>query len=221
MKTTNMKFNTLSTVQKKTYDFIKKFISENGYAPSLKDIANHINVKSISTAFFHLERLAEKGFIVKGENGSIELINQNNNESSESSMSLTTNYLENCQVPLVGIIAAGVPIEAIENTNTMITIPPSMIDGKGEVFCLEVQGNSMIDAHICDEDIVVVKKQDYAENGQIVVALLDDGSATLKTYKKLKNGQVMLIPANKDFVPITLDSVKVQGKVIGIIREMH
>ncbi|MDD7474182.1 MAG: transcriptional repressor LexA [Bdellovibrionota bacterium] len=220
MKTTNMKFNTLSTVQKKTYDFIKKFISENGYAPSLKDIANHINVKSISTAFFHLERLAEKGFIVKGENGSIELINQNNNESSESSMSLT-NYLENCQVPLVGIIAAGVPIEAIENTNTMITIPPSMIDGKGEVFCLEVQGNSMIDAHICDEDIVVVKKQDYAENGQIVVALLDDGSATLKTYKKLKNGQVMLIPANKDFVPITLDSVKVQGKVIGIIREMH
>lgn len=220
MKTTNMKFNTLSTVQKKTYDFIKKFISENGYAPSLKDIANHINVKSISTAFFHLERLAEKGFIVKGENGSIELINQNNNENSESSMSLT-NYLENCQVPLVGIIAAGVPIEAIENTNTMITIPPSMIDGKGEVFCLEVQGNSMIDAHICDEDIVVVKKQDYAENGQIVVALLDDGSATLKTYKKLKNGQVMLIPANKDFVPITLDSVKVQGKVIGIIREMH
>lgn len=220
MKTTNMKFNTLSTVQKKTYDFIKKFISENGYAPSLKDIANHINVKSISTAFFHLERLAEKGFIVKGENGSIELINQNNDESSESSMSLT-NYLENCQVPLVGIIAAGVPIEAIENTNTMITIPPSMIDGKGEVFCLEVQGNSMIDAHICDEDIVVVKKQDYAENGQIVVALLDDGSATLKTYKKLKNGQVMLIPANKDFVPITLDSVKVQGKVIGIIREMH
>ena len=220
MKTTNMKFNTLTTVQKKTYDFIKKFISENGYAPSLKDIANHINVKSISTAFFHLERLAEKGFIVKGENGSIELINQNNNESSESSMSFT-NYLENCQVPLVGIIAAGVPIEAIENTNTMITIPPSMIDGKGEVFCLEVQGNSMIDAHICDEDIVVVKKQDYAENGQIVVALLDDGSATLKTYKKLKNGQVMLIPANKDFVPITLDSVKVQGKVIGIIREMH
>lgn len=220
MKTTNMKFNTLSTVQKKTYDFIKKFISENGYAPSLKDIANHINVKSISTAFFHLERLAEKGFIVKGENGSIELINQNNNESSESSMSFT-NYLENCQVPLVGIIAAGVPIEAIENTNTMITIPPSMIDGKGEVFCLEVQGNSMIDAHICDEDIVVVKKQNYAENGQIVVALLDDGSATLKTYKKLKNGQVMLIPANKDFVPITLDSVKVQGKVIGIIREMH
>ena len=220
MKTTNMKFNTLSTVQKKTYDFIKKFISENGYAPSLKDIANHINVKSISTAFFHLERLDEKGFIVKGENGSIERINQNNDESSESSMSLT-NYLENCQVPLVGIIAAGVPIEAIENTNTMITIPPSMIDGKGEVFCLEVQGNSMIDAHICDEDIVVVKKQDYAENGQIVVALLDDGSATLKTYKKLKNGQVMLIPANKDFVPITLDSVKVQGKVIGIIREMH
>ncbi len=126
MKTTNMKFNTLSTVQKKTYDFIKKFISENGYAPSLKDIANHINVKSISTAFFHLERLAEKGFIVKGENGSIELINQNNNESSESSMSLT-NYLENCQVPLVGIIAAGVPIEAIENTNTMITIPPSYL----------------------------------------------------------------------------------------------
>lgn len=212
MVKTNLKVNTLSTVQRKTYDFIKEFISQNGYAPTLKDIASHIQVKSISTAFFHLERLAEKGFIIKGENGAIELPNvEIQNEIIGSA----------CQVPLVGIIAAGVPIEAIQNTNTMIEIPPSMIDGKGEVFCLEVQGNSMIDAHICDEDIVVVKKQDYAENGQIVVALLDDGSATLKTYKKLKNGQVMLIPANKDFVPITLDSVKIQGKVIGIIREMH
>lgn len=212
MAKTNLKVNTLSTVQKKTYDFIKEFISQYGYAPSLKDIAKHIGVKSISTAFFHLERLAEKGFIIKGENGAIELPNvEIQNEIIGSA----------CQVPLVGIIAAGIPIEAIENTNTMIEIPPSMIDGKGEVFCLEVQGNSMIDAHICDEDIVVVKKQDHAENGQIVVALLDDGSATLKTYKKLKNGQVMLIPANKDFVPITLDNVKIQGKVIGIIREMH
>ncbi|MGI6680031.1 MAG: transcriptional repressor LexA [Bdellovibrionota bacterium] len=206
----SLKANTLSTVQKKTYDFIKQFIEQRGYAPSLKDISNHIKVKSASTAFFHLERLIEKGFIIKDENGAIEIVEKEIPKISSS-----------YQVPLVGVIAAGFPIEAIEDATTMIEVPPSMVDGRGEVFCLEVQGNSMIDAHICDGDIVVVKKQSYADNGQIVVALLEDGSATLKTYKKLKNGQVMLIPANEDFTPLTLDSVDIQGKAIGIIREMH
>jgi repressor LexA len=123
-------------------------------------------------------------------------------------------------VPLVGVIAAGTPIEAIEQS-TMIDIPPSMIDGRGEVYCLEVSGNSMIDAHICDGDIVVIKKQETADNGQIVVALLDDGSATLKKYRRLKNGKIMLIPANPALTPITLDKVSVQGRVIGVIRDLH
>ena len=124
-------------------------------------------------------------------------------------------------VPLVGVIAAGIPIEAIEN-RTMIDIPSSMIDGRGgEVFCLEVSGDSMIDAHICDGDVVVVKRQDAADDGQIVVAVLEDGSATLKTYRRLKNGKVMLVPANPTIKPITVDGVDIKGRVIGIIREMH
>ena len=202
------KTNTLAPVQRRTLDFLRFFIAEKGFAPTLKEISQHIGVKSPSTAHFHLERLENKGFIARGEDGSIELIS-----SSRPS-------LPDSAVPLVGVIAAGVPIEAIEDV-TMIEIPPRLIDGKGEVYCLEVSGESMIDSHICDGDLVVVRKQEIANNGDIVVALLEDGSATLKHYRRLKTGQVMLIPANKRMDPMTLDSVTIQGKVVGIIRELH
>lgn len=204
----NFKSSTLAPVQRQTLEFLRNFIAEKGYAPALKDIAEHIGVKSLSTAHFHLERLEDKGFIRRGNDGFVELV-----ESAKPELGPTA-------VPLVGVIAAGVPIEAIENS-TMIDIPSSMIDGRGEVFCLEVSGESMIEAHICDRDIVVIKKQDQAEDGQIVVALLEDGSATLKTYRRLKNGKVMLIPANSALKPMTLDKVTIQGRVIGVLREMH
>jgi len=203
-----IRHSTLAPVQRQTLDFIKYFIAEKGYAPSLKDIAQHIGVRSASTAHFHLERLEQKGFIRRGGDGSIEII-----EAPRPELGPTA-------VPLVGVIAAGAPIEAIEHT-TMIDIPPSMIDGRGEVYCLEVSGDSMIDAHICDGDLVVIKKQDSADDGQIVVALLEDGSATLKKYRRLKNGKVMLIPANPQLAPITLDRVSVQGRVIGVIRQLN
>lgn len=204
----NYQSSTLAPVQRQTLEFVRNFIADKGYAPTLKDIAAHIGVKSVSTAHFHLERLESKGFLRRGNEGFIELI-----EREGPALGPTA-------VPLMGVIAAGVPIEAIEN-KAMIDIPPKMIDGRGEVFCLEVSGDSMIDAHICDQDVVVVKKQDTADDGQIVVALLDDGSATLKTYRRLKNGKVMLIPANKALKPMTLEQVTIQGKVIGVIREMH
>lgn len=200
--------STLAPVQRQTLEFLRNFIAENGYGPTLKDIAQHIGVKSLSTAHFHLERLENKGFIRRGEDGMIELID------------ISTPELGPTAVPLVGTIAAGLPIEAIENS-TMIDIPANMIDGRGEVYCLEVSGDSMIDAHICDGDLVVIKKQEYADNGQIVVALLEDGTATLKTYRRLKTGKVMLIPANASMSPMTLDEVSVQGRLIGVIREYH
>lgn len=204
----NYRSNSLPPVQRQTLEFLRNFIADNGYGPTLKEIANHIGVKSASTAHFHLERLEDKGFIRRGSSGFLELI-----EMSKPELGPTA-------VPLVGVIAAGIPIEAIEET-TMIDIPPTMIDGRGEVFCLEVSGESMIDDHICDKDIVVIRKQDSADDGQIVVALLDDGSATLKRYRRLKNGKIMLIPANPALKPVTLDSVTIQGRVIGVIREMH
>jgi repressor LexA len=198
--------STLAPVQRRTLSFLRNFITHHGYAPSLRDIADAIGVKSASTAFFHLERLAQKGFIIRSSSGGIQLV-----DAAQTA-------LNNTAVPLVGIIAAGIPLEAIEQP-TMIDIPPSMISGHGEVFCLEVSGDSMIDAHICDGDIVVIKKQSYADDGQIVVALLPDGSATLKTFRRLKNGKVMLIPANSTMKPMTLDAVQIQGKVISVLRE--
>lgn len=200
--------NTLAPVQRQTLEFLRNFLADRGYAPSLKDIADFIGVKSPSTAHFHLERLENKGFIRRGEDGMLELLDR------------VTPELGPTAVPLVGVIAAGRPIEAIEQSTT-IEIPPSMIDGRGEVYCLEVSGSSMIDEHICDRDIVVIKKQDSAEDGQIVVALLEDGNATLKRYRRLKNGQVMLIPANPTMQPITVNKVSIQGRLIGVIRELH
>lgn len=200
--------STLAPVQRQTLEFLRNFIAEHGYGPTLKNIAEHIGVKSLSTAHFHLERLEDKGFIKRGDDGLLELV-----ESAKPELGPTA-------VPLVGVIAAGFPIEAIEN-RTMIEIPADMIDGRGEVYCLEVSGNSMVEAHICDGDIAVIKKQDQADDGQIVVALLSDGSATLKTFRRLKNGKVMLIPANSSMKPMMLDDVTVQGRLVGVLRRYH
>jgi len=202
------KTSTLAPVQRKTLDFLRKFIAEYSYAPSLKKIAEHIGVKSASTAHFHLERLVQKGFIVREADGLITI-----NEISNIELGPTA-------VPLVGLIAAGEPIDAIE-TPEMIDIPSAMIQNKGEVYCLEVSGNSMIEEHICDGDIVVIQKQDTADNEQIIVGLLDDNTATLKRYRRLKTGKIMLIPANSTMEPIVVENVTIQGKLIGVIRQVH
>ena len=199
---------TLSPVQHRTLAFIRDYLAEHRHAPALHEIATAIRVKSPSTAHFHLERLAQKGFIERKPGGAIRLIE------------IAPPALSNTAVPLIGIIAAGVPLEAVEN-RSFIDVPAHLVSGKGEVFCLEVSGESMIDAHICDQDIVIIKKQVHAEDGQIVVALLPDGSATLKTYRRLKNGSVMLIPANPTMKPITVDAVQIQGKVIGLLRDFR
>jgi repressor LexA len=199
---------TLAPVQRQTLDFLRQFIAEHGMAPSLKEIAAAIGVKSLSTAHFHLERLESKGFIRRREDGRLDIIEPDQLELGPTS------------VPLLGLIAAGRPIEAVERS-TMIDVPPSMIDSRGEVYCLQVTGNSMIDAHICDGDVVVIKKQADAEDGQIVVAILPDGGATLKRYRKLKGGKVMLLPENKDMQPITADNVEIRGRLVGVIRELH
>lgn len=132
------KSNTLAPVQRACLEFLRNFIADKGFGPTLKDISQHIGVKSLSTAHFHLERLEDKGFIKRGHDGAIELVDANVPELGPTS------------VPLVGTIAAGRPIEALEDTSVMIDVPSSLIEGRGEVFCLEVSGNSMIDEHICE-----------------------------------------------------------------------
>jgi repressor LexA len=199
---------TLSPVQHRTLSFLRDYLAEHHHAPSLNQIATAIGVKSSSTAHFHLERLVRKGFIQRQPGGAIRLI-----ETAPPALS-------NTAVPLVGVIAAGVPLEAVEH-HALIDVPSHLVSGRGDVFCLEVSGESMIDAHICDGDIVIIKKQDYADDGQIVAALLPDGSATLKTFRRLKNGNVMLIPANPTMKPLTVDEVQIQGKVIGLLRDFR
>jgi len=207
----NLSF-TLAPVQRQALDYLKNFILEHGFAPTLKEISEYLGVRSASTAHFHLSRLEQKGFIRKGAQGSIELI-----EKSPEDFKIQSSP---CAVPLLGLIAAGAPIEAIEDGTVTIDIPPQYFDRKRELYCLQVTGDSMIDAHIMDGDVIIVEKRDTADNGQIVVALLDDGTATLKTFRRLKGGKVMLIPHNPKHTPITLDSVSIQGRLVGLIREL-
>jgi repressor LexA len=205
------KSHALAPVQRQTLEFLRQFIAENGFGPTLKDIANFIGVKSPSTAHFHLSRLEDKGFILRGEDGSIELL-----ELEE-----LKNENNPCAIPLLGLIAAGSPIEAIEDTSVSVEVPSQFLQRKQEIYCLQVTGDSMIDAHIMDGDIIIVARQNTADDGQIVVALLPDGSATLKTFRRLKGGKIMLVPHNPNHTPITVDSVDIQGRLVGIIRELN
>jgi len=202
----------LAPVQRQTLEFLRNFISDNGFGPTLKDIANSIGVRSPSTAHFHLSRLEDKGFIRRGEDGSITLV-----DKKEELSSISSPYA----VPLLGLIAAGSPIEAIEDRSVTVDIPPQFLDSRGEIYCLQVTGSSMIGAHILDGDIIIVRRQDTADNGQIVVALLEDSSATLKTFRRLKGGKVILLPHNPEHQPITPDKVDIQGRMIGLIRELQ
>lgn len=201
----------LAPVQRQTLEYLRNFIADHGYAPTLKDIASFIGVRSPSTAHFHLGRLEDKGFIRRGDDGSFELVEREEFEHAAGP----------CAVPLLGLIAAGSPIEAIEDTSVTIDVPPQFLQSQKEIYCLQVTGDSMIDAHIMDGDIIIVAKQDVADNGQIVVALLDNGSATVKTFRRLKGGKVMLLPQNPRHKPIPADNAQIQGRVVGLIREME
>jgi len=202
----------LAPVQREALEYLRRYIADHGYGPTLKDISEFLGVRSASTAHFHLSRLEQKGFIKRGQQGGIELVEQSFNQT----------ILERAPtaVPLLGLIAAGSPIEAIEDPNLTIDIPPQYFSKNRELYCLQVTGDSMIDAHIMDGDIIIVEKKNTADDGQIVVALLEDATATLKTFRRLKGGKVMLVPHNPKHKPITLDSVDIQGRLVGIMREL-
>lgn len=210
MSSNSFKSHSLAPVQRQTLEFLRRFIADNGFGPTLKDIAKSIGVRSPSTAHFHLSRLEDKGFITRGEDGSIELTEREELQSQQGP----------CAVPLLGLIAAGSPIEAIEDSSVTVDIPAHFIEGRREVYCLQVTGDSMIDAHIADGDVIIIEKQETADDGQIIVALLPDSTATLKTFRRLKGGKIMLVPHNPTHQPLTVDAVDIQGRIIGLIREM-
>ena len=191
--------------QRQTLDFITDYQGRKGYAPSLDEIRKKLKLSSVSTAHFHVSKLRDLGLLSKEENkpGSIEAFGR------ETMV----------RIPLLGMIAAGQPIEAIQNKE-MITVPKGKIPRSSEVYALRVVGNSMIDENINDGDIVLVKYQNVAENGQKVVALIDNQEATLKKFYREK-GHIRLQPANKSIEPIIIEKdvpVAIQGIVLDVLK---
>lgn len=191
----------LTKRQKEVLDFIKRYSSKKGYAPSLEEIQKRFKFASVSTAHFHVSRLKDGGYLEKIEN-----------KARAISVPRKGAW---AKIPLLGVIAAGEPIEAIENKE-MIDVDQSLLSKGGKHYALKVAGNSMIDEGIFDGDTVIVRKQQVAENGEKVVALVNGNEATLKKFF-LENGRVRLQPANPSFPPIFPDEILIQGKVIGVI----
>jgi repressor LexA len=203
----------LTPKQKEILDFISAFGNEQGYAPSQQEIARHFGFKSLGTVQNYLVRLERAGALQKTWNARRSLSVVPPQPSSTATLSGNSSLT----LPLLGRVAAGRPIEAIDAHDT-VEVPPSMIQ-KGEHFALKVVGQSMIEDGILDGDLVVVKKQKHAENGQTVVALLDN-EATVKRYYK-KGDAVELHPANPAYRPIVIQSIvefSIEGVVVGVIR---
>lgn len=189
--------------QQKILDFIKKEIEQKGYPPSVREICAGVGLKSTSTVHAHLNHLEEQGYIRRDSTKprALEVIDGTQSRGRS--------------VPLVGRVTAGLPILAIENIEEYLTLPIEIL-GRDEVFCLRVQGESMIDAGILDGDVIVVREQSNAENGEIVVAMIED-EATVKRIYYEKN-RVRLQPENQFMEPIYAESVQVIGKVISLFR---
>ncbi|KKU08951.1 MAG: LexA repressor [Candidatus Woesebacteria bacterium GW2011_GWB1_45_5] len=189
-------------------DFIRQYIQSTGSAPTLRKIADAIGVNSLATVHEHLQALEEKGLIKRksGKARAIELPGKDINFETEG-----------FEAPILGFIAAGQPIQAFTDPNATISIPMSMVSGKKRTYVLQVRGESMIEDGIMDGDHVIVEQTEAASNGQIVVALLDNGMATLKRFFK-EATRFRLEPANAKMQPIFVKNVRIQGKVVGLVR---
>lgn len=197
----------LTKRQREILDYLQDFIQQHGYAPSLEEIGRRFGLSSLATVHKHLTNLQEKGFIKRAWNRSrsVEMIPTNSGGRS-------------VDLPLLGYVAAGVPIEAIATSET-IAVPEDLV-GRRDTYVLRVRGNSMIDEQICDGDFVIVEDRKTAQNGETVVALLGGSDVTLKKLYR-ENGRVRLQPANPTMQPIFVepDQVTVQGVVVGVIRK--
>ena len=195
--------------QKEILEYIKEMILKKGYPPAVREICEAVHLKSTSSVHSHLESLEKNGYIRRDPTKprTIEIL--------DDDFALTRREVVN--VPVIGTVAAGTPILAEQNIEDYLPIPAEMLPNK-EVFMLKVKGNSMIEAGIYSGDKVIVAKQPDAENGDKVVALVDD-SATVKTFYK-ENGHCRLQPEISTMDPIILDHVKILGKVIGLFRMM-
>jgi len=202
----------LTRRQEDTLNFIKKYIVSHGYPPTVREIGSALGVSSPATIQAHINNLEEKGFIRKQEskNRAIELLVDNEFESKDDMV---------IEVPLLGKVTAGSPIEAIEHPDEYFSLPSYLVPNNKEVFTLKVSGESMINAGILDGDIVIIERKNVARNGEIVVAMTDENEVTLKTFYK-EASYFRLQPENDTMEPIILDNVTILGKAIGLYRKL-
>lgn len=195
--------------QQQILDFIKQHIQSNGSAPTLRQIADAIGVSSLATVHEHLQALEEKG-LIKRKAGKVRSIDLKEAEFNADP--------GNFEAPILGFIAAGAPIEPYTDPNATMSIPQIMVSGKKRTYVLQVRGESMIEDGIMDGDHVIIEQTEAASNGEIVVALLDNGMATLKRFFK-ETTRIRLEPANAKMSPIFVKNVRIQGKVVGLVRK--
>ena len=199
--------NELSTKEKAVFDYINECIENNGFAPSVRDICEALGIRSTSSVHEYIRRLDEKGYIKKSSGKSRALMIGGAASGEQSKMK---------KVPILGRVTAGLPILAVENYDGYVDFPGSMARGRSNLFALRVMGESMIEAGILDGDIVVVESRRYADDGDIVVAMIED-EATVKRFFR-DNGRIRLQPANHTMQPIFSRDVTVLGKVIANFR---
>ena len=198
----------LTKKQRQILDYVESFVETNGYSPSYEEIAHAFGYSSLATVHEHLTNLEQKGFLRKNYNKSRSL------EVVRAEMNAPA-----LELPLLGSVAAGLPIEAVQEQET-ITVPHDMVR-RGNNYVLRVKGESMIDEQIRDGDYIIVNSRQTAENGEMVVALVGGESATVKKFYRERDGRVRLQPANPTMLPMYFpaDEVQIQGIVVGVIRK--
>ncbi len=205
---------TLYRRQRQILEYISQYIQKNNYSPTLQEIADAMNLSSLATVFEHLQALEKKGVIRRFEGAvrGIEVVDDRFNTS-----------LSGIELPIIGFIAAGQPIDAIENPIETVMVSSDMVSKSKRCYVLQVKGDSMIQEGIFDGDYVVLQSQETAEEGDIIVALIDDAFATLKKYYKDRDGRIRLQPANDKMDPIYVHpkQLKIQGRVTGVIRRYN
>lgn len=205
------KENRLTKRQKDILEFIKKYSAKKKYPPSIREISNHFNLSSPATAHVHVKKLIEKGYLKRGTTSNHLLELQVPNEYETKSDEVVT-------VPLLGKVTAGNPIEAIEVPNEVFTLPAYLLPKKREVFTIRVEGDSMINAGILNKDIVIVERCKNAKNGDIVVAMDEEGQVTIKRFFR-ENDYIRLQPENDYMLPIIVKDISILGKAIGLYRK--